>query len=127
MLAAALERGAKLARRLSGERALHTPEQHAVASRLREHLESVEIDSPRVPFISCHDASVMRTAAGLRYFLGDFLALPVRWETTVRTLGQTWGGEFVEVGPGNVLSNMLPFIDRTAAIRTASDLLDQKT
>ena len=34
---------------------------------------------------------------------------------------------FVEVGPGNVLSNMLPFIDRTAAIRTASDLLDQKT
>jgi [acyl-carrier-protein] S-malonyltransferase len=127
VLGTALAQGAKQARRLGGERALHTPKQRAVASRLHEHLESVEIESPRVPFISCHDATVVRTAGGLRDFLGDFLALPVRWETTVQTLAQTWGGDFVEVGPGNVLSNMLPFIDRTAAIRTASDLLDQRT
>jgi malonyl CoA-acyl carrier protein transacylase len=58
--------------------------------------------------------------------MGDFLALPVRWEMTVRAICQEADGKFVEVGPGNVLSNMLPFIDRTAAIRTASDLLDQK-
>ncbi|MGE5192623.1 MAG: ACP S-malonyltransferase [Deltaproteobacteria bacterium] len=127
VLAGALGRGAKQARRLAGERALHTPAQRAVASRLREHLDSVGISRPEVPFISCHDASVIQTAAGLRTFLADFLAVPVRWETTVRTLGQSWGSDFVEVGPGNVLSNMLPFIDRTSAIRTASDLLDQKT
>jgi malonyl CoA-acyl carrier protein transacylase len=62
----------------------------------------------------------------LRNFLGEFLAVPVRWERTVQALCQWGAGDFVEVGPGNVLSNMLPFIDRTAAIRTASDVLDQK-
>jgi [acyl-carrier-protein] S-malonyltransferase len=127
VLAGALARGAKQARRLAGERALHTPEQRAVASRLREHLLSVDISPPKVPFISCRDARVVETADALRSFLGDFLAAPVRWETTVRALRQSWGGGFVEVGPGNVLSNMLPFIDPTAVIRTASDLLDQKT
>jgi malonyl CoA-acyl carrier protein transacylase len=127
VLGEALARGAKQARRLPGERALHTPQMGLVASRLRQQLETVGISRPLRPFISCHDGSVIQTADGLRDFLGSFLAAPVRWETTVRMLGEQWGRDFVEVGPGNVLTHMLPFIDRTAAILPASDLLDQKT
>jgi acyl transferase domain-containing protein len=127
VLGDAVARGAKQARRLPGERALHTPAQRPVASRLRAHLESVAISRPHVPFISCQDGSIIETADGLRDFLAGFLARPVRWETTVRALVEEWGREFVEVGPGNVLTRMLPYIDRASVIRPASDLLEQKT
>jgi [acyl-carrier-protein] S-malonyltransferase len=126
VLSAAHERGAKQSRRLPGQRAMHTPKQREVAARFQEYLESVSFCGLRVPYVSCRDAVVLRTADQLRTFLGEFLADPVRWEATVRVLREGWGEDFVEVGPGNVLSNMLPYIDRTAAIRTASDLLEQK-
>jgi [acyl-carrier-protein] S-malonyltransferase len=105
---------------------MHTPHLQEVAARLRDHLSSVPLQRPRVPLVGCHDGRAIRSAEALRGFLSDFLALPVRWETTVRALRQDAEGAFVEVGPGDVLSKMLPFIDRSAAIRTASDLLDQK-
>src|SRR5262245_39197264 len=126
VLSASHERGAKQSRRLPGQRAMHTPKQREVAARFRKYLESVSFCRLRVPFVSCRDAAVLRTADELRMFFGEFLAEPVRWEATVRTLRKEWGEDFVEVGPGNVLSNMLPYIDRTASIRTASDLLEQK-
>ena len=91
------------------------------------HLDSVGISRLHLPFISCQDGSTIETAGGLRNFLAGFLAQPVRWETTVRALGEHWGREFVEVGPGNMLTRMLPFIDRASAIRPASDLLEQKS
>jgi malonyl CoA-acyl carrier protein transacylase len=75
--------------------------------------------------LSCHDARTLSTAAEVRDFLADFLVQPVRWDTTIRALREEWGGEFVEVGPGNVLTGMLPFIDRTAVIQTASEILGQ--
>jgi len=126
VLSSARERGAKQSRRLAGERAMHTPKQREVAARLRTYLEGVSFRRLAVPFVSCRDGAVLRTADELRTFFGEFLAEPVQWEATVRALREGWGKDFVEVGPGNMLSNMLPFIDRTASIRTASDLLEQK-
>jgi malonyl CoA-acyl carrier protein transacylase len=126
VLSVARERGAKQSRRLASDRAMHTPLQRKVAARFRSYLEGVSFRRLSVPFVSCRDGAVLRTADELRSFFGEFLAEPVRWEATVRALREGWGEDFVEVGPGNVLSNMLPFIDRTASIRTASDLLEQK-
>ena len=127
VLGAAMRQGAKQSKRLPGERAMHTPRMFELADRLRSHLAGLEFCTPHVPFISSQDASVVQTADQLRDFLGAFLAFPVRWDATVAALKQGWGAAFVEVGPGNVLSNMMPFIDRTARILSASDLLDQKT
>ena len=105
---------------------MHTPKQREVAVRFRQHLEAVSFRRLKVPFVSCRDGTVLRSANQMWTFFGEFLAEPVHWEATIRALREGWGEDFVEVGPGNVLSNMLPYIDRTAAIRTASDLLEQK-
>jgi [acyl-carrier-protein] S-malonyltransferase len=127
VLAGAVTQGAKQSRRLSGERALHTPQMREVAAHFHDHLAAVAIARPRVPFVSCSTGETLTTADEMRVFLGEFLAAPVRWEAAVLTLRHCSGGDFIEVGPGNVLSNMLPFIDRTAAMRSVSDLLDQET
>ena len=126
ILANATAQGAKQAKRFVSERAMHTPYVNEVAARFRQRLETVVWSEPAVPLVNSHDASVLRTAAEIRGFLGDFLAQPVSWQATIETLRSSWGSHFVEVGPGNLLSSMLPFIDRTAAINTASEILDQK-
>ncbi len=126
VLAGALAAGAKQARRLPAARALHTPHMHEVAVRLREYLLSVAVAEPRCPFINCCTALSLRTADEMRQFLGEFLAVPVRWNAAVESLCHAGTSRFLEVGPGNLLSNMLPFIDRTAAIQSVSDFLDQK-
>ncbi|MDB5336499.1 MAG: (Acyl-carrier-protein) S-malonyltransferase [Planctomycetaceae bacterium] len=126
ILASATAQGAKQAKRFPSERAMHTPYVNEVAARFRERLETVSWSEPQVPLADIHDASVLRTAAEIREFLGEFLAQPVHWQATIEALGQQSNHHFVEVGPGNLLSSMLPFIDRTAAICTASEILDQK-
>ena len=126
MLARAAALGAKQAKRFVSERAMHTPYVSEVAARFRQRLETVSWSEPRVPLANIHDASLLRSAAEIRRFLGEFLSLPVHWQHTIEALRQDCGQHFVEVGPGNLLSSMLPFIDRTVAVTTASEILDKK-
>jgi len=127
VLAAADAQGAKRAKRLATSRALHTPHLARVGALLRDQLHAVSWTPPRRPMLSSRDSVLLTNADQVRDFLSEFLVQPVRWETTIRVLRQDWGREFVEVGPGNVLTGMLPFIDRTAVIRTASEILSQNT
>lgn len=126
ILAQATAQGAKQARRLVSDRAMHTPYVNEVAARFRQRLETVSWSEPQVPMANSYNASILHTAHEIRGFLGEFLAQPVLWQATIETLRKNWGSHFVEVGPGNLLGGMLPFIDRTAAINTASEILDQK-
>ena len=126
MLATAAQRGAKRAKRLPTSRALHTASMGEVAARLRPRLDAVAWCEPTSPFMGRPEVGALRTAAEIRDFLADFLVLPVYWDATVRALREGWGRDFVEVGPGNVLSGMMPFIDTTAAIQSASDILERQ-
>ncbi len=127
VLRLALERGAKQARRIGSERAMHTPLMDEVAIRFRETLATVNWNEPQTPFVNnSPDATVLRTAAQVRHFLGGFLSQPVHWQATIQAILRGWGSLFVEVGPGNVLTSMLPFIQSMATVQTASDVLDQK-
>ncbi|MES2788891.1 MAG: acyltransferase domain-containing protein [Planctomycetota bacterium] len=126
ILASATAAGAKQAKRFVSERAMHTPYVNEVATRFQQRLDTVSWTEPKVPLVNSHDASVLRTSAEIHQFLGGFLSQPVYWQATIETLRKNWGSHFVEVGPGNLLSSMLPFIDRTAAINTASEILDLK-
>lgn len=126
LLSRAVEQGAKQARRFVSDRAMHTPYMDEVAARFRRYLATIRWLEPTVPFMNSHNAQVLRSAAQISEFLGVFLSLPVYWQTTVQAIRQSWGSLFVEVGPGSLLTSMLPFIDSTATVRTASEVLDQK-
>ena len=131
ILAAANAQGAKQARRFGFERAIHTPYVAEVAERFRVRLDAVKWSDPRVPMAvsqaaDSRHASLLRTAAQIQTFLGDFLSRPVYWQATIEAIKNIPEDDFVEVGPGNLLSSMLPFIDRAARIHTASEILEQK-
>ena len=116
---------AKRAKRLPTDRALHTELMHQVSERLRDRLKQVRWKEPSVPLVSSADHRVMNTAEDARGFFGTFLERSVCWESSARSIWQQFGSEFVEVGPGNVLSAMFPFIERSITVRTASEQLEQ--
>jgi [acyl-carrier-protein] S-malonyltransferase len=125
VLATAAGLNAKRARRLPTDRALHTPLMQEVSVRLREKVESVRWNEPVVPLISSSDFRVLSSSAEARAFFGSFLEQPVRWDRAMGLLCERTAGPFVEVGPGNVLGSMFPFINQSAGVRAASELLEQ--
>lgn len=116
--------GAKQARRLPTNRAVHTPWLADVVERLKPRLDLVAWSDPAIPFVACDSAGELGSGAELGSFFSDFLTRPVRWESSFRSLCHTRTSQFLEVGPGTLLTSMASFIIPTAAIRTATDCLD---
>jgi malonyl CoA-acyl carrier protein transacylase len=124
VLQAATLLGAKQARRLPTSRAVHTPWLAEVTTQLKPRLDLAAWSDPAIPFIACDSTEELGTGAEVRSFFSDFLTRPVRWESSFRSLCHTRTSQFVEVGPGTLLTSMASFIIPTAAIRTATDCLD---
>ncbi len=112
-------------KRLATTRAIHTPLARVVSERLSKVMESEPLHRPRVPLVSGYDGAWLEDDAAIRDYLARAISLPVRWEQTVRSLRQQGIGDFVEVGPGAVLSGLMTFIDKSASIRTASEVMDE--
>lgn len=124
VLAAATTIGAKQARRLPTNRAVHTPWLADVATQLKPRLDLVAWSDPVIPFMACDSAEELGSGGEVHSFFSDFLTRPVRWESSFRSLCHTRTSQFVEVGPCALLTSMASFITPTAAIRTATDCLD---
>jgi [acyl-carrier-protein] S-malonyltransferase len=116
----AIERAIEVARRLGAKRAMalpvsvpaHSSLMGPAAQRLGERLATVEIQAPRIRFVSAVDAAPHDDPADLRRLLVLQLASPVRWTDTVRSLTTGGVGTIIECGPGKVLTALNRRIER---------------
>jgi [acyl-carrier-protein] S-malonyltransferase len=97
------ERGIR-AKRLPVAGAFHSPLMLPAVDPFREVVEAIEISEPRVPVYSCVTAEPFDD---IRERLVEALTHPVRWLDVVRALEARGVTEFVETGPGRVLSNLV--------------------
>jgi malonyl CoA-acyl carrier protein transacylase len=67
-------------------------------------VKAIEITEPRVPVLSCVTAEPFDDVRGL---LVRALTEPVRWLDVVRALEEKGVTQFVETGPGTVLTNLV--------------------
>lgn len=87
--------------------------------------------SIREPAVPCYGAEGrMRSAEAVRSLLASGFCRPTLWNRAFESMVADGHGDFLEVGPGEMLSKMVRWIDRTArcapagtlpAIRAASD------
>jgi len=77
----------------------------------------------RVPLVNNFAAVEIRTASDARQGLIDQVPNPVRWEASIRRLAAQGVTQFIEVGPGRVLTGLLRSIDRSLKGSTAESLL----
>jgi [acyl-carrier-protein] S-malonyltransferase len=97
------ERGVR-AKRLPVAGAFHSPLMEPAVDPFRAVVEAIEIGAPRVPVYSCVTAQPFDD---VRERLVQALTHPVRWLDVVRALDQRGVTDFVETGPGRVLTNLV--------------------
>jgi acyl transferase domain-containing protein len=97
------ERGIR-SKRLPVAGAFHSPLMEPAVEPFRAVVEGTEIVEPRVPVMSCVTAQPFERVAEE---LVRALTEPVRWLEVVRALEARGVTEFVETGPGTVLTNLV--------------------
>ena len=75
----------------------------------------------RIPLVTNVDAAVITGGDEAREALIRQVSLPVRWEDSIRELSEQGVSNFVEVGPGRVLSGLLRQIDRSVHVFNVED------
>lgn len=121
----AREMGAKRVVTLNVSGAFHSPLMAVAADGLRQALDTITIADPSFPIVSNVTAQPVSSAATARSLLLEQLTSPVRWVESVRSMLEAGATEFIEIGPGSVLTGLLKRIDRGASSRnlgTAGEL-----
>ncbi|RCU52564.1 [acyl-carrier-protein] S-malonyltransferase [Corallincola luteus] len=127
--AAAVARANELCKEAGAKRALplpvsvpsHCALMKPAAEQLATSLDSVELATPVVPVVNNVDVAQATDAAEIRDALVRQLHKPVRWTESVQSMVAGGVTEFVEVGPGKVLSGLIKRIDRSATCVAVND------
>lgn len=99
--------GARKAVRLTVSVASHSPLMRRARDEFSQILAKVPFREPRVPMLGNVHASVIRTADGLRAELAEHLVHGVQWTDTIRRMAADGVTDFVEIGPGRVLTGLI--------------------
>ncbi|HEX7068611.1 MAG TPA: ACP S-malonyltransferase [Candidatus Limnocylindria bacterium] len=118
--------GARKAVRLTVSVASHSPLMRRARDEFGRILTKVPFRDPKVPMLGNVHASVIHTAEGLRLELSEHLVHGVQWTATVRRMAGNGITDFVEVGPGRVLSGLIRRIS-PEAVTHALDIPGPRT
>lgn len=122
----AKELGAKRAVRLKVSGAFHSPLMEVARDGLSVALNAASFRAPVFPVFSNVSAAPVTDPREARRLLLDQLTSPVRWTDVVRSLASSYPTAlFVEMGPGNVLTNLTKRIApqvRSATCGTAAEV-----
>lgn len=119
--------GAKRVIPLKVSGAFHSPLMAPAAAQFGEALALARFGRPAFPVVANASAEPVREPDDARRRLAEQLTSPVRWVESVRLLAHLAGDgvEFVEIGPGNVLTGLARRIAggvRTVNLGSAADV-----
>jgi [acyl-carrier-protein] S-malonyltransferase len=119
---AAIAAGAKRAVPLPVSAPFHCSLMRPAQERLTPELEEIEFADFATPLVNNVRAEMIHTGIEARLGLIDQIPSPVRWEPSMRQLLSRGIDQFIEVGPGRVLTGMMRQIDRAASAGSVEDL-----
>jgi [acyl-carrier-protein] S-malonyltransferase len=99
--------GARRAVRLTVSVASHSPLMRRARDEFGQILSKVPFREPKVPMLGNVHASLIESADGLRRELSEHLVHGVQWTDTVRRMAADGVTDFVEIGPGRVLTGLI--------------------
>jgi [acyl-carrier-protein] S-malonyltransferase len=120
-IALAKERGARRAVLLQVSAPFHCSLMQPAQDALAPVLESLSFQPAKVPLVVNVDAALVTDAELLRDALVRQVTGAVRWSESMQLLIAQGVTNFVEVGPGKVLSGLLRQIDRSQKCGQAED------
>jgi [acyl-carrier-protein] S-malonyltransferase len=118
----AKEAGARKVVRLPVSAPFHCALMKPVQDQLAPDLDATKFRDLIVPLINNFAATEVRSGNAARQGLKDQVPNPVRWEESIRHLAGQGIEQFIEVGPGKVLTGLLRGIDRSLKGANVDDL-----
>ncbi len=102
--------------------AFHTLLMQPAASGLKEVLNQLTFNEPKVPIIANTTALPISTVNGVKEELVNQLTSGVRWQSSVEYMIGNGVTTFIEVGPGRVLTGLIKRIDRNVRLININSL-----
>jgi len=99
--------GAKRAIVLAVGGAFHSPLMEPARQELAEAIAATKFNTPICPIYQNVDAKPHTSPEEIKSNLMLQLTAPVRWRQSVENMWADGGREFIELGPGNVLQNLI--------------------
>jgi [acyl-carrier-protein] S-malonyltransferase len=127
--AAALIQAAELARLRGATRvvrlpitiASHSPLMARAAAQFGEIVARLPLRQPRIPVVANITGQILTSADEVRHELADHILKPVQWTASVVEMITRGSAEFLEIGPGQVLSGLIRRISQEAQVITLND------
>ncbi len=117
-----IQRGALLVKRLPISWAIHTPLMEPASRAFAETIKDWRVDPPRFPVLSYLRGEFLRTPEVIKEELSTQYCRPNYWHKVLLRMMEEGIDTYVEVGPGNVLSQMVRWVNRSARTITAEEI-----
>ena len=126
---AALDRATELARlrgaarvvRLPISIASHSPLMARAATQFGEIVARLPLRQPRIPVVANITGQILTSADDVRKELADHILKPVQWTASVVEMVTRGSAEFLEIGPGQVLSGLIRRISQDSQVVSLND------
>lgn len=92
--------------------AFHSPLMQPAADGLSQVIASLNFNSPRIPIIANTTAQPVMSADLVKEELRQQLCHCVRWQPSVEYMINNGVSQFIEIGPGKVLSGLIKRINK---------------
>ncbi len=114
--------GAKRVIPLAVSAPFHCPLMQPAADKLKIELDKIGVKDAQIPVVANVTANYVTSASEIRDLLIKQVTSPVLWEDSVKRMIGDGISNFVEVGPGKVLSGLIKKIDRNIDTKTYLDI-----
>jgi [acyl-carrier-protein] S-malonyltransferase len=121
-MAALTVAGAKRVMPLAVSIASHCPLMQPAAEALRSAIEATSLQPPILPLLANTSAQPITSTDEIRAELSAQLTGSVRWSASMQYAVQAGVTNFVEIGPGDVLSGLIKRIARDAQRQTVNNV-----
>ena len=116
-MAQAKNGGAKIAVKLPVSGAFHSPLMADAGREMSELINAAPFANARIPVFQNTTAMATTDAAHLKAALKGQMTGPVRWSETIANMIAAGADEFIELGPGKVLTGLVKRIDKSVTTR----------
>ncbi len=104
----------------------HSPLMNKATEEMKDKIYNVEFKNPDIAIVSNVTADEVDNSDDIKKLLIEQIEKPVRWRESINNIINKGINQFIEVGPGKVLSGLVKRIDRDVKVKQVNTLKDME-
>jgi len=95
--------------------------------QMKQKILDTQFKDPKIDIVSNVTAKPLKSSIDIKRLLVEQIEKPVRWRESIQNIINLGTNEFIEIGPGKVLSGLIKRIDRNIKLNQVNNLEDLNT